>query len=226
MATFEIKTAEGVHWVEVLLENDDVRCEAGAMRYYRGNIQMESKGPGGVGGFLKAAVSGESAFKPLYRGTGKLVLEPSFHGFMAIQLSGHHLILDRGAYVASDGEIEVTAIANKAGAALLSGEGLFQTSVKGTGTIIVQIPGPVEIIDLVNDRLVVDGSFAVARTDILSFTVEKSTKSMLGSMTSGEGLVNVIQGTGRVWLCPIPFKEVLYHQMFASVAAAASARRA
>lgn len=211
---------EGVHWVEVLLENDDVRCEAGAMRYYQGNIQMESKGPGGVGGFLKAAVSGESAFKPLYKGTGKLVLEPSFSGFMAIPLAGHHLILDRGAYVASDGEIEVSAIANKAGSALLSGEGLFQTSVKGTGTVIVSIPGPVQTIDLQNDRLVVDGSFAVARTANLNFSVQKSTKSMLGSMTSGEGLVNVIEGTGRVWLCPVPFKEVMYQQIFASLAAA------
>lgn len=37
----------------------------------------------------------------------------------------------------------------------------------------------------------------------MQFTVEKSTKSLLGSLASGEGLVNVYRGSGKIWLSPV-----------------------
>ncbi|EKD69274.1 MAG: hypothetical protein ACD_47C00185G0001, partial [uncultured bacterium] len=61
----------------------------------------------------------------------------------------------------------------------------------------------VERIKLVNDRLAVDGSFAIARTAGLNFSVQKATKSIMGSMTSGEGLLNVFEGTGTVLIAPV-----------------------
>lgn len=210
---FRIRDREGVNYVEIALDNDAVRTEAGAMRYYRGLIEMESTAKGGVTGFFKAAFSGETFHKPVYRGTGLLVLEPSLMNFIALELDDEELILDQGAYFASDMEVEVSAWRNKAVAAVFSGEGWFQTSVKGRGTVIVQSPGPVEVIDLKSDRLVVDGSFAIARSSSLSFKVTRSTKSVWGSMTSGEGLVNTIEGTGRVWLAPIPNRQMMLRQM-------------
>ena len=32
---------------------------------------------------------------------------------------------------------------------------------------------------------------------------EKSGKSLIGSAVSGEGLVNVYRGTGKIWMCPV-----------------------
>jgi uncharacterized protein (AIM24 family) len=69
---------------------------------------------------------------------------------------------------------------------------------------------------MVNDRLVVDGSFAVARTDSLKFSVQKSSKGLIGSMTSGEGLVNVLEGSGRVYLAPIPNQNVVMEEVMRS----------
>lgn len=220
MATFEIKSREGVQWVEVILNNETVRTEAGAMRSIQGGIQMESKaaGGGGLGGLLKAAVTGESLFRPHYQGTGKLMLEPTLTSFFALQLQGEEYILDRGAYWASDGSVEVTARRNQAMTALTSGEGLFQTSVKGHGTVIVQTPGPIEVLDLQNGRLVVDGPYAVARSASLNYRMEKSTKSLIGSMTSGEGLVNVIEGSGRVYLSQVPNLYVMLQDMMSRLA--------
>lgn len=48
-----------------------------------------------------------------------------------------------------------------------------------------------------------DGNFAIAWTNGLQFTVERSTKTLIGSAASGEGLVNVYRGTGRVLLAPV-----------------------
>lgn len=60
----------------------------------------------------------------------------------------------------------------------------------------------VEII-LDNDGLKVDGSFVIAWSGNLEFTVECSTKGIIGSAASGEGLVNTYRGTGRLWMIPV-----------------------
>jgi uncharacterized protein (AIM24 family) len=209
MAEFRILSREFVNFVEVTLNNEKVRTEKGAMRYILGDIQMESEGSGGVGGFFKSMVTGESFHKPMYEGTGKLVLEPSLSNYFCLNLDNDDFILDQGAFWAADYDVEISAYRNKAASALFSGEGWFQTQVRGTGTVVVCAPGPVEIIDLKNERLVVDGSFAVARSAALNFEVSRSTKSLIGSLTSGEGLVNTISGTGRVYIAPIPNRNML-----------------
>lgn len=58
-------------------------------------------------------------------------------------------------------------------------------------------------ITLKDDVLKVDGNFAIAWSNSLQFTVERSSKSLIGSAASGEGLVNVYRGTGKVLLAPV-----------------------
>ncbi|MEA5628246.1 AIM24 family protein [Nostoc sp. UHCC 0251] len=208
MASFEIIEKESLRLVKVTLQNETVRTESGAMSYIRGNIQMQSKAPS-AGGFLKSLATGENIFRPTYTGTGELYLEPSLSGYYILELDGNEWILDSGAYWASDGTVEVGVERNKFVSGLMGGEGLFQTKVKGRGTVVMAAQGPVEVITLRNDRLVVDGSFAIARTTTLNYRVEKATKSLLGSMTSGEFLVNTFEGTGTVLLAPVPYWQVM-----------------
>lgn len=58
-------------------------------------------------------------------------------------------------------------------------------------------------VQLEDDELKVDGNFAIAWSESLSFTVERSTKTLIGSAASGEGLVNVYRGTGKVLMAPL-----------------------
>ena len=62
-----------------------------------------------------------------------------------------------------------------------------------------------ELVELTlqDDVLKVDGNMAIAWSGSLNFTVERSGKSLVGSAASGEGLVNVYRGTGRVLLAPV-----------------------
>jgi uncharacterized protein (AIM24 family) len=82
--------------------------------------------------------------------------------------------------------------------------------------------GPVETVQLQGDRLVVDGNFAIARTGALNYRVEKATKSLMGSVTSGELLVNVFEGTGTVLLAPVPYWQVLLLRQVAASASSSS----
>lgn len=208
MANFEVIEQEGLRLVKVSLQNETVRTESGAMSYIRGNITMQSKPPS-AGGFLKSLATGENIFRPTYTGSGELYLEPSLSGFHILELDGSEWILDSGAYWASDGSVEVGIERNKLISGLIGGEGLFQTKVKGRGKVAMVAQGAVEVVHLQNDRLVVDGNFAIARTTTLNYRVEKATKSFFGSMTSGEFLVNTFEGTGTVLLAPIPYWQVM-----------------
>ncbi len=215
MANWQIKQQDLLNYVEVTLQNESVRTEAGALRYYQGPIEMKSKMPS-VSGFLKSRLSGEKVFRPIFSGSGKLVLEPSFQEFFELKLNNESYVLDRGAFWACDESIDVDVKVNKLSTSILSGEGLIQTVVKGSGSVIVQAPGPIQVIDLKDDRLVVDGNFAVARSTSLDFTVQQSSRSLLGAVTSGEILVNVLQGTGRVYIAPIPNHTLMLQNVILS----------
>jgi uncharacterized protein (AIM24 family) len=99
--------------------------------------------------------------------------------------------------------IEIGAFTNKAISALFSGEKWFQTVVAGTGKVIIVSAGPLEEIELLNEQLVVDGRFAVARTSGVELNVKKAAKGIFSSIVSGEGLVNSFSGTGKVLIAPV-----------------------
>lgn len=89
--------------------------------------------------------------------------------------------------------------------AVMGGEGLFNTCLVGHGVVALECRCPEEElieITLNNDTIRIDGNYAIAWSEDLRFTVEKSGKSLLGSAVSGEGFVNVYSGTGRVLLMP------------------------
>jgi uncharacterized protein (AIM24 family) len=192
---------------KIVLENAEVVVEAGAMHWMRGAITIEAKAPS-VGGFLKSKLTREAVVRPRYRGTGELFLVPSFGEFDIMELQGQTWIMDKGAFIAAEPTVELGVYTNKAFAGLFGGEGFFQTRVSGTGKVLYHAPGPVERIELVNDLLVVDGSFAVARTESLEYSVQRATKGLFSSWISGEGLVSTFRGTGTVLLAPVPNRYI------------------
>lgn len=204
MAHFEIIEFEGQKLIKATIQNETIRAESGALHYMMGQIEMTSKAPS-VGGFLKSMVSGETVFKPTYTGTGEVYFGPPIFGeYFIMQLNNEEWILDQGAYVCSDINVQVDVFRNKALTGLVGGEGLFQTKVSGTGTVILQAPGKVQQLHLQGHTLAVDGGFAIARSSSLDYTVRRASKSLVGSFTSGEGLLNTFTGTGTVLLAPVP----------------------
>ncbi len=204
MASFEVIEQQGLKMIKATINNETIRAESGALHYMLGDIKIESKAPSGKS-FIKSFVTSENIFRPTYTGTGTIFYGPPIFGeYFMLNLNNEEWVLDRGAYVCSDIGIEVGVFTNKAVAAFFSGEGMFQTKVSGSGTVVAQAPGPLQVIDLKNERLSVDGRFAVARQAHLDFTVRRAAQTLLSSATSGEGLLNVIEGTGRVYLAPVP----------------------
>ena len=78
-------------------------------------------------------------------------------------------------------------------------------------------------IDLKDETLQVDGNFALMRKGRIEFSVEKLTRSLLGTITSGEGLLQTFRGTGSVWL--VPTQEVHQRLQAGGMASMAAATR-
>jgi uncharacterized protein (AIM24 family) len=212
----------GVHLrqLRVRLANDGIRTEPGVLQFLKGHIEMESSTGMGEGmgslmkGALAAARTGETMFKPLYRGTGEIYLEPTFGHYWFMQLNNQTLYADQGLFCCSENSVTVGAHKVESfSARVAGGEGRYQTKVTGTGIVVFRIPVPLsEIVELrlQDETLQVDGSFALLRSSGIQFSVEKASKSLVGAMTSGEGLLQTFRGTGKVWIAPT---QAVYQRM-------------
>lgn len=198
--------------VVCVLNQSSVVLQAGAMQWMAGDINATT-GIKGVGDFLGKAVrgkaTGESAIKPEYTGDGLLVLEPTYKHLILMDAAdwGGSVVLDDGLFLACDSRLKHKAVMrSNLSSAVAGGEGLFNLSLNGSGVFCIEADCPREElveITLQNDVLKVDGNMAVAWSGSLEFTVERSGKSLIGSAASGEGLVNVYRGTGKVMMAPI-----------------------
>ena len=96
---------------------------------------------------------------------------------------------------------------------VLGKEGFFNLSLVGEGVAALESNVPYEElieVELDNDELKIDGNLAVCWSSGLEFTVERSTKTLVGSAVSGEGFVNVYRGTGKVLMSPVAPTASLY----------------
>ena len=189
-----------------------ITVQAGAMQWTVGNVNATT-GVKGVGDFLGKAmrgkVTGESAIKPEYTGTGTLVLEPTYKHILLLNVADWNgsVVLDDGLFLACEAGLKHKAVMrSNLSSAVAGGEGLFNLGISGSGVVCLESQCPKEeLIEIIleNDVLKVDGNMAIAWSGTLDFTVERSGKTLLGSAASGEGLVNVYRGTGKVLLAPV-----------------------
>ena len=186
------------------LSKAQITLQAGAMQWTVGNVNATTgvKGVGDLfGKALRGSVTGESAIKPEYTGNGRLMLEPTYKHILLIDIAEWNgsIVLDDGLFLACDSRLKHRTVArSNFSSAVAGGEGLFNLGIQGNEGILCcesfcPKEGLIEVY-LDNDVLKVDGSFAIAWSGSLEFTVERSGKSLLGSAASGEGLVNVYRG--------------------------------
>ena len=194
------------------VKKSNVTVQAGSMQWFVGDVTATT-GIKGVGDLLTKAVRGsvtkESAIKPEYTGDGTLVLEPTYKHILLLDVSdwGGTIVLDDGLFLACESSLRhKTIVRSNLSSAVAGNEGLFNLGVQGKGILCLESPCPKEElieVSLQDDVLKIDGNYAIAWSGSLNFTVERSGKSLIGSAASGEGLVNVYRGTGKVLLAPV-----------------------
>lgn len=187
--------------------------QAGAMQWTTGSVAATTgvKGVGDLfGKMAKSMVTKESAIKPEYVGQGLLVLEPTYKYIILQDVASWGpagMAIEDGMFLASAATVSQKIVArSNISSAVAGGEGLFNLCMQGSGVAALESNVPMDEmieVELDNDVLKIDGNMAIAWSAGLQFTVERSGKSLIGSATSGEGLVNVYRGTGKVLMSPV-----------------------
>lgn len=188
----------------LLLEHgESVRAESGAMVSMSPTITLESKIHGGIGKMFGRLLGGESAFQTTFtasHGPGELMLAPSAPGdIFAMPLAGNAMMVTSGCYLAGDVGLQMETQASFKG--LFGGEGLFMMRIFGQGLLLLSSFGAIHALQLAPGQpYVVDTGHLVAFSDGMGFQVRRAARSLLGSLTSGEGYVCEMTGPGLVYI--------------------------
>ncbi len=199
------------------LEVEDVLIAQGMMQWMVGDCEMVS-GVSNILAYLEklmvSRMTKQSAISPHYSGTGTIALEPVEDEILLLDLDEwpEGVVLESNAFLACSSTIEQTVVSRKTvSSALFGNEGLFSMCLQGTGYAAILAPCVKEqliVIDLEDDALRIDGHFAIAWSNSLSFTVENSGATAAASVISDEGMINTYRGTGRVLLAPFGSGEI------------------
>lgn len=194
-----------------LAQGESVRTESGSMVYSRGveitgGLNTKKKGLGGVFSAIgRSITSGESMFITTATGTaadGEIAVAPPIPGkIVELKLDGaHQYRLNTGAFLACDEGVDYTMVNQGITKALFGNTGgLFVMEVHGEGSLLVSAFGDLLALDVTpGEPLVVDNEHVVAWDADLEYHIEVAS-GMFG-FTTGEGLVNTFNGSGRVYI--------------------------
>ncbi|MBD3399392.1 MAG: TIGR00266 family protein [Candidatus Coatesbacteria bacterium] len=191
---------------KVMLDpGERVTAEAGAMVSMSADIEMETKGRGGIGkSLLRSMVGGESFFQNHYTAGpngGEVTFAPNFAGdIIQLQMAGNTIMAQSGAYIFDTGEIDIDTKFG-GGKMFFSGERLFLLKLVGHGDVFLSAYGAVHMVELGDgEEYVVDTGHIVAFDESCDFKVSKPSKGLKSLFFSGEGFVCRFSGPGRVWL--------------------------
>ncbi len=207
MAKFEVHELEGVNYVDITLDNESVRAEAGALSYLKGDIRVHSKLLPSIPSAIKSFIAMQAIYRPTYTGSGVVTLLSSVGGFHIMHLDDEAWILERGIYWASEGGVDVNFHRVDFWTAYRAREPLIylQTKVRGSGQVAVRTRGPIELLTLgEGEKVAVDGRNVIGWSSDVRFRIRRPTDNFFGKFTSGQGRLRVFFGPGQVLLNPAP----------------------
>ncbi len=200
-----------VRQLRITLTGGSALLEPGALQYAKGKLSVEvqkNDSGGFFGRAIRSAGTGESGFATRYSGHGEVWSEPTSKQFIIAEMDGpaDALILDDKAFYACEASIQIKAHTHRSVSGVLSGNGLMQPKLEGSGVFVVESPVPVDEVEEIeldgSSELIVDGDLMMMYSASLNVELRPLVRGLRNAMRSGEGLVFVFTGKGTVWLTP------------------------
>ncbi|MCT7949793.1 TIGR00266 family protein [Ancylothrix sp. C2] len=200
----EIRYKPSFAVVFVTLEpGESITAEAGAMTSMDARISMKTHFSGGFfSGLLKKFFGGESLFVNTFTNPTQerlqLVLTQSTIGDIAcIDLRGNGICFQPGAYIAHTPGVNM-GLGWAGFSSLFAGEGLFKLQLSGTGQVFFGAYGGLTQ-KRINGEFIVDSGHLVAYEPNIKMSLGLA-GGLFGSVTSGEGIINRLSGSGVIYL--------------------------
>jgi uncharacterized protein (AIM24 family) len=205
MAEFSIREVEGMRQVCIELADETIRTRRGALSNMRGALTVNAPLPG-LRDLFRSIFVDEARIRPSYTGSGTVVLQASLGGYHVLDLSAERWILEPGVYLASEGDVRLGLFRERMFASFWAGDGLlvFKTTVSGSGRIAINTPGPVEVVDIDDTDLKVQGRLVLGYTGGLKFS-SRRISGFFRSMLIGQKRLRVLSGKGKALVCWTPY---------------------
>lgn len=176
------------------------QARQGSMVAYQGNVQFKYQG-GGVGKFLKRAVTGEGLSLMGVEGQGDVFLADAAKEVHILQLNNSGISINGDHVLAFSGGLQWN-IERVQGAGMLTG-GLFNTTLRGTGWIAVTTEGDPVVLNAGESPTFTDTNAVVGWSLGLQTSLQKSfTAGALIGRGSGEAFQVAFHGAGFVIVQP------------------------
>ncbi|MFJ9389439.1 AIM24 family protein [Nocardioides sp. NPDC101246] len=176
------------------------QARQGSMVAYQGNVQFKYQG-GGVGKFLKKAVTGEGLSLMGVEGQGDVFLADAAKEVHILQLNNSGISINGDHVLAFSGSLQWN-IERVQGAGMLTG-GLFNTTLRGTGWIAVTTEGDPVVLNAGEAPTFADTNAVVGWSLGLQTSLQKSfTAGALIGRGSGEAFQVAFHGAGFVIVQP------------------------
>ena len=180
-----------------------ITAEAGAMVSMASKLSMVTQFSGGlISALLKKFLGGESLFVNEFVNSTQQPLElilsqATIGDIVSVELNGNEICFQPGAYIAQTPGVQI-GVQWAGFSSWMSGEGLFKLKLSGKGLVFFGGYGGLTQ-RRVDGEYVVDSGHLVAYDPGIKMRVGLA-GGLVGSVTSGEGLVNRLSGQGRIYL--------------------------
>lgn len=194
-----------------------VYSDIGAMSWMTSTASMSTKAGGGLGGMLKRAVSGASAFMidfSVNGGPGQVAFSTDFPGkIIPIELEpGKSIIMHRHAFMCAEKSAALDVyFTRKLGTGMFAGEGFILQKLTGPGMVFAELDGDAVEYHLQSNQLMkVEPGHVAMFEDTVTFDIEM-VKGMTNILFGGQGLfLAILKGPGRIWLHSMTVSKIAH----------------
>jgi uncharacterized protein (AIM24 family) len=177
--------------------NGDVLARQGSMVAFQGQMEFDYEGSGGIGKFIKKAVTGEGVPLMRVKGQGLLFVANDADDIHLFYLENEGITVNGANILAYDSHLH-SDIQRVQGGGMMAG-GLFNTTLQGQGWVALTTHGTPVMLDPSRAPTFADGQSAVAWSTSLQTGVNKTFKAgALIGRGSGEAVQISYQGQGFV----------------------------
>lgn len=215
MPDFEVVGSVDPFLLVRLKKGEQIYCESNAMVSMEAALELKGEMRGGMlRALTRRFTAGESFFQQQIaasHGDGETLLAPNMPGdIMVLDVGARQYRLNDGAFLAADIGVSIETHRQGIGQALFGGTGgFFIMETKGSGKLAISGFGAIFNLDVAPGAdVIVDNQHVVAWDASLTYKMTTSTaksggivSGMIGSMKSGEGIVQRFSGTGKVAVC-------------------------
>ncbi len=188
--------------LKVSLREITIQAKLGSMVAYQGDVKFEHAGSGGMGKFLKKAMTGEGQALMKMDGSGEVFLADQAQDIHLIKLENDQITCNGKNLLAFDAGIDWD-IKRVEGMSGMLGGGLYNTALSGTGWVAILSDGPPVLLNTGEAPTVCDPQAAITWSSSVQTQIktDMNLKSLIGK-SSGESIQMGFVGQGWVLVQP------------------------